>query len=145
MKALGVLESKWDPIRHQRVRLDNAYSQRQTEPARGPRCCGKAGLEQRGCVPPSTWGQVLDVPLHGMLVRSDGVEHDLVLATPHWKTVRIFECSGAIAAYGLGVKQIIGDPLVRDGRRAGEERQAAGYKVSVLPRVDPGVSTSQRP
>jgi hypothetical protein len=47
-----------------------------------------------------------------MLVRRDGVEHDLVFATPHLKTVRSFEFSCAIAAYGLGADQVVGDPLV---------------------------------
>ena len=60
-----------------------------------------------------------------MMVQSDGVEHDLVLATPHLKTVRIFEFSGAIAAYGLGADQVVGDPLVREPLEARKMNVAA--------------------
>ena len=62
------------------------------------------------------------MPLHGMLVRSDGVEHDLVLETPHLKTVRIFEFSGTIAAYGLGAK-----------RASGTRCQAGGCTAENMP------------
>ncbi len=44
-----------------------------------------------------------------------GGKTGLVLATtPHLIIVRIFEFSGAIAAYGLGSDQVVGDPLVRE-------------------------------
>jgi hypothetical protein len=46
--------------------------------------------------------EVLNVPLHGMPVRFDGVKRDLVLAAPRFETVR-FKFSCAIAAYGLGI------------------------------------------
>ena len=75
---------------------------------------------------------MLDVPLHGMLVRSDGVEHDLVLETPHLKTVRIFEFSGAIAAYGLRAQEVIGEPLVRDVRRAGAPQKTCRRPTRML-------------
>jgi hypothetical protein len=86
---------------------------------------------ERMC-PSEYMGPVLDVPLHGMRVRSDGVEHDLVLATPHLKTVRICEFSSAIAAYGLGAKQIVGKPLVRDVRRAGTWQKACHHPTRVM-------------
>ena len=71
----------------------------------------------------STWVKVLNVPLNGMLVRSDGVEPDLVLATPHLKTVRICEFSSAIAADDLGADQVVAEPLVRDVRRSGARQK----------------------
>jgi hypothetical protein len=53
----------------------------------------------------------------------DGVEHDLVLATPHLKTVRICEFSSAIAADDLGADQVVAEPLVRDVRRSGARQK----------------------
>jgi hypothetical protein len=47
--------------------------------------------------------KVLNVPLHGVPVRLDGVERDCVFATPRFETVRMFEFSCTIAAYSLGV------------------------------------------
>jgi hypothetical protein len=73
---------------------------------------GREGLEQRLCGPPSTWDKVLNVPLHGMMVRCDGVERDLVLSIPHLETVRMFEFSGAITAKGLGADQVFGDSYI---------------------------------
>jgi hypothetical protein len=46
--------------------------------------------------------EVLNVPLHGMQVRFDGVKRDPVLAVPRFETVR-FKFSCAINAYGLGI------------------------------------------
>jgi hypothetical protein len=58
----------------------------------------------------------LDVngPLHGMMVRRNSVERDLVLATPHLESGIMVEFRGTIAAYGLGEDQLLGDPLVRE-------------------------------
>ena len=47
--------------------------------------------------------KVLNVPLHGVPVRLDGVERDFVFATPRFETVRMFEFSCTIAAYSLWV------------------------------------------
>ena len=47
--------------------------------------------------------KVLNVPLHGVQVRLDGVEHDFVFASPRFETVRMFEFSCTIAACSLGV------------------------------------------
>ena len=46
-------------------------------------------------------------------------------AKPHLIIVRIFEFSGAIAAYGLGADQVVGDPLVREPLEARKMNVAA--------------------
>jgi hypothetical protein len=60
-------------------------------------------LEDASAVDFHLLNKVLNVSLHGMPVRLDGVERDFVFATPRFETIRMFEFSCAIAAYCLGV------------------------------------------
>ena len=49
----------------------------------------------------------------------------LVIAKPHLRIIRIFECIGTIAAYGRGADQVVGDPLVREPLEARKMNVAA--------------------
>ena len=60
-------------------------------------------LEDTSAVDFHLLNKVLNVSLHGMPVRLDGVERDVVFATPRFETIRMFEFSCAIAAYCLWV------------------------------------------
>ena len=53
--------------------------------------------------------------IRGVLISiSLGGQTGLLFATPHLRRARIFEFSCAITAYGLGVEQVVGDPMVRE-------------------------------
>jgi hypothetical protein len=61
--------------------------------------------------------EVLNVPLHGMPVRCDGVKRDPVLAAPRFEIVR-FKFSCTVAAYGLGILPV---KLDGAGKSAGHQ------------------------
>jgi hypothetical protein len=60
-------------------------------------------LEDTSAVDFHLVNKVLNVSLHGMQVRLDGVERDFVFASPRFETIRMFEFSCVIAAYCLWV------------------------------------------
>ena len=58
--------------------------------------------------------KVFNVPLHGVPVRLDSTEHDVVFATPRFETIRVLEFSCTIASYGLGVMTPESGQLVQE-------------------------------
>ena len=59
-------------------------------------------LEDASAVHFNLLNEVLNVPLHGVPVRFDGVKCDMVIAAPRFETSRMLKLSYDIAPYGLG-------------------------------------------